>query len=959
MPKNGQFIYESYVLGGLSPSQDGSLDGCGAVGAAASGPAPMCVVGTSPLTVTSNSSLSPLSSVSSPSTTAAAATVAAAAFQQQSHVQQQRADQQQNNIIITSTQPALVPPPPPPLPSNLLLSVAATGSKSGSEASSSSTTSSSAIRNRKKSKQKCPPKPRTIKFHEYKGPPNAQKQQQLTQSDVETSYELLLQQQQLFLQWQLEWQHKYPQIILPASQKPTGAGSSGASVNLAPAGPGTGGGVSSNGPRPGATDVAAAPAAAATTTNNNMNGFLSTASTSTGGAVAAAAAAAPASGAASSSAANHHQQQASGEVTTTPRNAVRLEEMKVSDLKCELKKRNLPVSGSKPQLLERLRNFINEDGTLNSRPVSRRGSQSHQPHSVSGLDDAAAGPMPSPPAPASNASRRVSCSSLDGSVSSFCGGRAADMLIPSLSPAGSALSMSPGPASVRPPSVINMDVDMEMNDAMLMDHEPVCKLELPPSPPPLPGLQARRRSAKGDEDMGQLVRSLQEEQRSVLEQQQRQANSEQVASTANDPKSQQRMLLQQHIQRKMQQQQQQLLQPASPSSCPVQVVQSKLATRTAHSRQLRPQLKQQQPLANRLQPAVLQAAAAAAIAAASAQRSSPPSPAASVTAADRTSVSEATKEALQSLPTFSNMFSPARSPPPLAPAAESGRPPPPDYSEAARLLQQQQQQSAPKPRVYIKSQLVDDVLDILIRNGELPPSAAHVPVTPTPTTPRVVPVNTIPFPAPSSSRGQPPPPPPLPPHSLTKPQNTSVDIKFPDIDINELGIDLESLGEAMELGVYDSMPATTTTAATASHNHAPMLSAASAAAPPPPPPHTDDDVAAMDLDVSDWLDTLLPPLGGCHSVPSSSSSSASSSTSGFSSLGSDAQQHYLSLQQPAFHMDQQQQLHHHHHQITGDPLFSSLSSDPYTDLFALEDGELKLPTGLGNSLCWDRLDFTA
>lgn len=47
------------------------------------------------------------------------------------------------------------------------------------------------------------------------GPPNAQKTSvSSTTSGLgsappgETSYELLLQQQQLFLQWQLEWQHK-------------------------------------------------------------------------------------------------------------------------------------------------------------------------------------------------------------------------------------------------------------------------------------------------------------------------------------------------------------------------------------------------------------------------------------------------------------------------------------------------------------------------------------------------------------------------------------------------------------------------------------------------------------------------------------------------------------------------------------------------------------------------------
>lgn len=49
------------------------------------------------------------------------------------------------------------------------------------------------------------------------GPPNAQKTPVSSSTSGlgaappgETSYELLLQQQQLFLQWQLEWQHKVP-----------------------------------------------------------------------------------------------------------------------------------------------------------------------------------------------------------------------------------------------------------------------------------------------------------------------------------------------------------------------------------------------------------------------------------------------------------------------------------------------------------------------------------------------------------------------------------------------------------------------------------------------------------------------------------------------------------------------------------------------------------------------------
>lgn len=76
-------------------------------------------------------------------------------------------------------------------------------------------------KNRKKSKSKAAPKARTIKFHEYKGPPNAHKSSSPPgmSTQGETSYELLLRQQQLFLQWQLESQHKYPQLILPAPHK--------------------------------------------------------------------------------------------------------------------------------------------------------------------------------------------------------------------------------------------------------------------------------------------------------------------------------------------------------------------------------------------------------------------------------------------------------------------------------------------------------------------------------------------------------------------------------------------------------------------------------------------------------------------------------------------------------------------------------------------------------------------
>jgi len=124
--------------------------------------------------------------------------------------------------------PPLPPPPPPPFPKNIFLNSFPkfTIAQKSPECfiptgivtppSHQQHQSSTKIRSSKKSsKAKSQPKTRTIKFHEYKGPPSAQKSCSslslaalAAQSDSESSYELLLKQQQLFLQWQLEWQHK-------------------------------------------------------------------------------------------------------------------------------------------------------------------------------------------------------------------------------------------------------------------------------------------------------------------------------------------------------------------------------------------------------------------------------------------------------------------------------------------------------------------------------------------------------------------------------------------------------------------------------------------------------------------------------------------------------------------------------------------------------------------------------
>ena len=63
----------------------------------------------------------------------------------------------------------------------------------------------------KKPKPKSQPKTKVIKFHEYKGPPNVVKTQAVPPASTpssETPYHIMLQQQQLFLQWQLEFQSK-------------------------------------------------------------------------------------------------------------------------------------------------------------------------------------------------------------------------------------------------------------------------------------------------------------------------------------------------------------------------------------------------------------------------------------------------------------------------------------------------------------------------------------------------------------------------------------------------------------------------------------------------------------------------------------------------------------------------------------------------------------------------------
>ncbi|XP_011603061.2 myocardin-related transcription factor B isoform X2 [Takifugu rubripes] len=157
-----------------------------------------------------------------------------------------------------------------------------------------------------RSKKGKEPKPRVkkLKYHQYVPP---DQKHETSEAPMDSSYARLLQQQQLFLQLQIlsqQQQHYNYQTILPAPLKPEGQSSSNSlptsiMVSLPAA------------PPPPPLPVAPSPARPNTSLSNRKPGIL-------------------------------------------PAN---LEEMKVAELKLELKLRGLPVSGTKTDLIERLKPF--------------------------------------------------------------------------------------------------------------------------------------------------------------------------------------------------------------------------------------------------------------------------------------------------------------------------------------------------------------------------------------------------------------------------------------------------------------------------------------------------------------------------------------------------------------------------------------------------------------------------
>lgn len=424
-------------------------------------------------------------------------------------------------------------------------------------------------KNRKKSKSKSIPKARTIKFHEYKGPPSAQKSSSNNNNSGESSYDLLLQQQTLLLQFQLQLQHKYPQIILPASQDTPGESNN----------------------------------------NNNLNNPQPSPAAST-----------------------------CSESSVANKSSGRLEDMKVSDLKAELKRRNLPVSGSKPQLIERLKLFSSNQIDNNNSQASFADSL----HSNSSIDHMQNSPLyqdiDSP-----EEVNKIDCEPMD----------------------------IENPISPMPQVIIKQD--------SLPQTKPVKVIETP---------QQR------------YANDIVKEQQKKIEELQRELTLSQLklqAATRSETKAQV-LALQKHLQAKQQQQ----------ASLQIQQLQA-LQARQSQMNEEQQRLQQQQHVAfqnqkNLANGLVLNSVDAAMVL--------------NQLIHGKVKFGGANHQRTNSLPNFFNS--------PASPVIPEPKPEiieikaPPVYEEVAEHNRKNN----------VKSQIVDDVLEILIKNGELPPSAAQDPVTP-------------------------------------------------------------------------------------------------------------------------------------------------------------------------------------------------------------------------------------
>ncbi|KAK9871554.1 hypothetical protein WA026_012934 [Henosepilachna vigintioctopunctata] len=312
--------------------------------------------------------------------------------------------------------------------------------------------------------------------------------------------------------------------------------------------------------------------------------------------------------------------------------------MKVSDLKAELKRRSLPVSGSKPQLIERLKLFSNNQ--IDS--SSQASSIAESVHSNSSIDQS----QNSPPYQEIGSPEEALKDESD--------------------------HMEISDPSSPHPQIMNKQ---ELN----FSHIQTKSVELP--------------SQRFSDDI------VKEQQRRI-EELQRELTLSQLklqAATRSETKAQV-LALQKHLQAKQQQQ-------ASLEIQQLQALQARQSQINEEQQRLQQQqhvaFQNQKNLANNL---VLNGVDAALV----------------LNQLIQGKVKIANHQRANSLPNFFNsVVSPI-----ITTNEVKSEPveikPPPLYEEATKQI----------GKKNIKSQIVDDVLEILIKNGELPPSAAQDPVTP-------------------------------------------------------------------------------------------------------------------------------------------------------------------------------------------------------------------------------------
>ncbi|XP_071129712.1 myocardin-related transcription factor B-like isoform X2 [Mytilus edulis] len=243
------------------------------------------------------------------------------------------------------------------------------------------------VRPKKSNRPKTQTKSKVIKFHEYKGPPNVvkstnpaststtqqqqqaqqqqqqqqiqQQQQQLLQDKSDTPYHILLQQQQLFLQWQLEFNGNNLNLNKLDKLPPGVVMSTGTNSSVTVTSP---------------TPMSANQGHFQTVTQQTITSPLSVSQPHLVSQANIMTSISPSPSSIQTKMVSPTIVQSSQspicqpQVQLNPSKPVatkvvphkplaNLEDMKVADLKAELKKRNLPVSGPKPQLIERLKPY--------------------------------------------------------------------------------------------------------------------------------------------------------------------------------------------------------------------------------------------------------------------------------------------------------------------------------------------------------------------------------------------------------------------------------------------------------------------------------------------------------------------------------------------------------------------------------------------------------------------------